>query len=70
MTVPEELFFMDDMLERLLAFTKDCRVSMHEPDEQGIYAELHQGRGFDNAFLQAPGQGPPGRSGRPTLGSG
>ena len=29
-----------DELERLRAFTKDCRPDMHEPDEQSIYAEF------------------------------
>ena len=34
----DELFEQD--LKRLKTFTKDCRDSMHEPDEQGIYAEF------------------------------
>ena len=34
----EQLFAED--LERLKAFTKACRYSMHEPDEQDIYAEF------------------------------
>jgi len=34
----DELFEKD--LKRLKEFTKDCRDSMHEPDEQNIYAEF------------------------------
>lgn len=39
---------------QLLAITQACRPSMHEPDEQGISAEVEVGRrhisgGFDNA---------------------
>jgi hypothetical protein len=35
--------------DRLTAFTHECRDDMHEPDEQGIYAEIY-GEDFDNAM--------------------
>lgn len=34
----DKLFEKD--LKRLKEFTKECRDSMHEPDEQNIYAEF------------------------------
>ena len=32
--------FFESEVKRLKEFTKGCRDSMHEPDEQGIYAEF------------------------------
>lgn len=35
--------------KKLRDFTKECRVDMHEPDEQGVSARV-TGRYFDNAY--------------------
>ena len=40
---------MKDVLERLQRITNDCREDMHEPDEQGLSADVH-GHTLDNAF--------------------
>lgn len=39
--------------QQLIDITSDCRVDMHEPDEQDVDAKVH-GRRFDNADL--PGE--------------
>ena len=41
---------MKDTLNRLQQITEGCREDMHEPDEQGLSAEVH-GNQPDNAFL-------------------
>jgi hypothetical protein len=45
---------MDSRMERirgeLVAFTKDCREDMHEPDEQGVGVSAVVGNHLDNAF--------------------
>lgn len=40
---------MKDVLEKLLQITEGCRDNMHEPDEQGLSAEVFGSR-LDNAF--------------------
>lgn len=40
---------MQETLNRLLKVTDGCRDDMHEPDEQGLSAEVH-GHHLDNAF--------------------
>ena len=47
---------MKNTLNRLLEFTDKCRDDMHEPDEQGISAEVY-GEVFDNAFGDSPDYG-------------
>lgn len=43
---------MKETLERLQQITEGCREDMHEPDEQGLSAEVH-GNQLDNAFPAA-----------------
>lgn len=40
---------MEETLEKLLQITDGCRDDMHEPDEQGLSADVH-GYRLDNAF--------------------
>ena len=40
---------MKETLEKLLQITEGCREDMHEPDEQGLGADVH-GHYLDNAF--------------------
>lgn len=44
------------LLARLQAFTADCRLDMHEPDEQDITATV-KGKSFDNAYGNEPTYG-------------
>ena len=44
---------MKDTLDRLLVATKGCREDMHEPDEQGIDAQV-SGFHLDNAMGDDP----------------
>ena len=44
---------LQDMLNRLLKITKNCREDMHEPDEQYISAHVY-GDHLDNAFGDLP----------------
>ena len=41
---------MQDIHRELVAFTRDCRDDMHEPDEQGIGVSAVLGDHLDNAF--------------------
>ena len=43
---------MQETLNRLLEITDGCREDMHEPDEQGLSADVH-GHHLDNAFPPA-----------------
>ncbi len=40
MEASEGRYESDQGLARLRKFTEECRPDMHEPDEQGIYAEF------------------------------
>mgnify|MGYP001590343193 CR=1 FL=1 len=39
---------LNELKKAIQEFTRECRVDMHEPDEQGIRGVV-RGRGFDNA---------------------
>ncbi len=40
-------------LDRLKAVTRECRLDMHEPDEQSMHA-FFEGKTFDNAMGHDP----------------
>lgn len=42
-----------EIRDRLIEKTAECRVDMHEPDEQGVYASV-TGTHLDNAFGSDP----------------
>ncbi len=44
---------MKQTLQRLQDATRDCRETMHEPDEQGVYA-IVTGTHLDNAMGENP----------------
>lgn len=44
----EQRAYLDGELQKLLQFTRGCRIDMHEPDEQCLDAEF-DGYYFDNA---------------------
>lgn len=48
-TQEEQIKELREIAKKLRLFTKDCRVDMHEPDEQDMSAKVI-GKCFDNAY--------------------
>ena len=48
-TIEEQIKDLKEIAVKLRRFTHDCRVDMHEPDEQNLSAKV-VGRYFDNAY--------------------